>query len=110
MDWQTILEQGAGRDPRFGRVVQGFRGPSWPMRTAVLCGLAAVVVPLVLVLLVGVAVGVMVYTVASLILQLGEWLGLAGPGGVADGTSPEGRPPAMPGDEYRENVRVVPRG
>ena len=108
MDWQTILEQGAGRDPRFGRVVQGFRGPSVPLRMAVLCGFAVVVVPLVLLLLTGVLVGVTVFAVASLVLQIGEMLGLTTPADGSGDAAPDR--PAVPGDEYRENVRVVPRG
>ncbi len=108
MDWKQILEQNAARDPRFGRMVQGFRGPSWPIRTGILCGVAVVVVPLILTVLAGLLVGGGVYAVATLAVKIGEVFGLAGPGDTHDAGG--AAQPRMPGDEYRDNVRVVPRG
>ncbi|MEM9883243.1 MAG: hypothetical protein AAF800_10035 [Planctomycetota bacterium] len=98
MDWRVILEQ----DPRLGGAYRRIAGrPSWPLRAALLCGAAVVVVPVVLALFAGLAVGGVVYLVGSAVAGLGETFG----GGR--GRSTHDRP--TPGDELRENVRVVHR-
>lgn len=101
MDWKIFLNQ----DPRLSGMVQRASGrPAWPTLAAVVCGVLVVVVPVVLALLAGLVVGVVVYAIGSAIARVGEFFsGLAGRGGDSQGSA------RMPGDDMRENVRVVQR-
>ncbi|MBB6430074.1 hypothetical protein [Algisphaera agarilytica] len=98
MSWKVFLNQ----DPRFSSVYERVGGkPAWPTMAALFCGALVVVVPVVLALLAGLAVGLVVYAVASVIAGIGGWFA-----GLGGGSSKQ---PAMPGDELRENVRVMQR-
>ncbi|MEM9420878.1 MAG: hypothetical protein AAGA25_17785 [Planctomycetota bacterium] len=98
MSWKVFLNQ----DPRFsGMYERVARKPAWPTMAALFCGALVVVVPVVLALLAGLAVGLVVYAVTSVIAGIGNWF--TGLGGSSD------KQPSMPGDDLRENVRVVQR-
>ncbi|MEM9913931.1 MAG: hypothetical protein AAF911_03110 [Planctomycetota bacterium] len=98
MDWKVFVNQ----DPRLrGMFQQARRKPAWPMMAALMCGALVVVVPVVLALLAGLVVGLVVYALASVVAGIGGWFGRVGNGG-------EGQP-VMPGDDLRDNVRVIHR-
>lgn len=99
MDWKVFLNQ----DPRLRGMYQRAAGrPAWPTLAAVSCGALVVVVPVVLALLAGLVVGAVVYAVGSAIARVGELF----TGSRSPQTSRGG---PIPGDEMRENVRVVQR-
>ena len=97
MDWKVFVNQ----DPRLSGIFQqARRKPAWPVMAALMCGALVVVVPVVLALLAGLVVGLVVYALASVVAGVGGWF--AGLGDRVD------KPP-VPGDDLRENVRVVQR-
>lgn len=99
MDWKIFLNQ----DPRVSGMYQRVRGkPAWPALAAVGSAAVVIVVPVVLVLLAGLAVGVVVYTVGSAIAGVVQWFKSLGGGDP-------GEPGRGDRDELRENVRVVQR-
>lgn len=98
MDWKVFVNQ----DPRMAGMYEKVRHkPAWPMLTALACFGLVVVVPVVLAILAGLVVGLVVYTLGSVVAGIAGWFqGLIGGGD---------RPAVMPGDDLRENVRVVQR-
>lgn len=98
MDWKIFLNQ----DPRLSGMYQKVRSkPAWPVLTAVACGAAVVVVPVVLALLAGLVVGVVVYALGSMVAGVGGWFAGLG-GGKTESDNHQD-------DDLRENVRVVQR-
>ncbi len=103
MDWRERVMNDPRVGPSVGGVYAAVTGRSfWPLKAAVLCGVAVAALPLLLGALAGVAVGAVVYAVGSAV------------DGLVRGVSPESqpsttRPPATPTDPGRENVRVIPR-
>ncbi|MEO0513745.1 MAG: hypothetical protein AAF086_00435 [Planctomycetota bacterium] len=97
MDWKIFLNQ----DPRLSGLYQRTRAkPAWPTLAAVASAAIVIVVPVVLVLLAGLAVGLVVYAVGSAVAGVGNWFKSLG-GDTAQGSAME--------DDLRENVRVVRR-
>ncbi|MEM1109445.1 MAG: hypothetical protein AAGH99_12235 [Planctomycetota bacterium] len=99
MQWKVFMDQDPRLQSVFGRVG---RKPAWPMLAALACGALVVVVPVVLALLAGLVVGAVVFTLGSAVAKVGECFG--GLGGSSKTT--EATPP---GDDLRENVRVIQR-
>ncbi len=98
MDWKIFLNQ----DPRLSGLYQRTRGkPAWPTLAAVASAGIVIVVPVVLVLLAGLAVGAVVYAVGSAIAGVGNWFKSWGGSETSGG--------GVAGDDLRENVRVVRR-
>ncbi len=89
--WTFTESSGRG----FGRWVIWLRhGPPWPLKWAIFCGFAAMVVPLAVLALLGLVVGFAVFVVLSIIDRIGGLFR----GGKA----------GSPGDEAgRSNVRVI---
>jgi len=103
MDWKVFINQ----DPRFNGVAQRVKTkPAWPVLAAVGSAAVVIVVPVVLVLLAGLAVGVVVFAVGSAIAGVGQWFKSLG--GGSDGGNHANATPT-PQDDLRENVRVVQR-
>jgi hypothetical protein len=101
MDWKQMFEAGAAGDPRFARLSQRVVAPSWPLRLGLLSAAVVVALPLAVVVLGGLAVGLLVYFVARLVEGVGQSLG-GGGGSVEAG-------PTRADDPMRENVRVIQR-
>ena len=101
MDWKVFLDQGAAADPRFGRLTQQWARPAWPVKLGLMAGVAVVILPLIVVVLAGLLVGGTVYAVGSMIQRITD--------GVAGGGPGRSQPTAEPGDDVRENVRVIRR-
>jgi hypothetical protein len=87
--WRVFIQQ----NPALGSIHARLnRHPSWVTRTAILCTLAVIMVPLVLLILAGLLVGALVFAVLSVVARTMDLFG-----GAA-----VSRP-----EPLRRNVRVI---
>jgi MFS superfamily sulfate permease-like transporter len=90
--WRVILQQ----NQTFRTFnAQMSRYPAWVTRTAILCAMAVIVIPVMLLIVAGLLVGVLVFAVLSLVARVME---LFGGSGGAVGTADE---------PLRRNVQVI---
>lgn len=93
--WRLFLSQ----SPRLLALHSRFRRyPPWVLRTAVLCAVLTVAIPLMLLVIGGILVGVIVFLLLALVAKIMEMLGMGAPAQRDDA-----------GDvlAQRRNVRIV---
>jgi len=92
--WRILLQQ----NPRFRSMhAQLGQHPAWVVRTAILCAVITLAIPMIVIIAAAMLVGLVVFVVLSLIAKLMSLLGL----------SPTAEAPGEPTVDLRRNVRIV---